>query len=116
MEDLEKWKVYSSFKDNIWGTDLKYMQLISKYNKEIWLLLFFIFSVNMYRLFFWKTKKSITITHTFQKALDGSEGQKQHKLWIDKDNELCKRWMKSWLQVNNLEIYLIYNVVVDENR
>ena len=28
-------KVYSSFKDNIWGVDLADMQLISKYNEGI---------------------------------------------------------------------------------
>ena len=29
---FEKQKEYSSFKDNIWGTDLVDMQLINKYN------------------------------------------------------------------------------------
>ena len=34
-----KWsKVYSSFKDNIWATDLADMQLISKYNKIIFIM------------------------------------------------------------------------------
>ena len=28
-------KVYSSFKDNIWGVELADMQLISKYNNRI---------------------------------------------------------------------------------
>ena len=28
-------KVYSSFKDNIWGVDIADMQLISKYSKRI---------------------------------------------------------------------------------
>ena len=32
-------KVYSSFKDNIWGVDLADMQLISQYNKGIRYLL-----------------------------------------------------------------------------
>ena len=32
---FERRRVYSSFKDNIWGVDLADMQLISKYNKEI---------------------------------------------------------------------------------
>ena len=32
-------KVYSSFKDNIWGADLAHMQLISKFNKGIRFLL-----------------------------------------------------------------------------
>ena len=31
---FEKRKVYSSFKDNIWGADLEDMQLISKFNIE----------------------------------------------------------------------------------
>ena len=35
LGNLKKRKVYSSFKDNIWGVDLAYMQLISKYNKRI---------------------------------------------------------------------------------
>ena len=32
---FKKRKVYSSFKENIWGVDLADMQLISKYNKGI---------------------------------------------------------------------------------
>ena len=33
LKKFRKRKVYSSFKDNIWGADLADMQLISKYNK-----------------------------------------------------------------------------------
>ena len=33
IRKLKKKKVYSTFKDNIWGADLADMQLISKYNK-----------------------------------------------------------------------------------
>ena len=35
IKNFKRRKVYSSFKDNIWGVDLADMQLISKYNKEI---------------------------------------------------------------------------------
>ena len=35
VRKFKKRKVYSSFKDNIWGIDLADMQLISKYNKGI---------------------------------------------------------------------------------
>ena len=35
----EKQKVFSSCKDNIWGTDLADMQLISKFNKGFRFLL-----------------------------------------------------------------------------
>ena len=37
LENLKEF--YSSFKDNIWGADLAYMQLIIKYNKGIRYLL-----------------------------------------------------------------------------
>ena len=39
IKKFNKRKVYSSFKDNIWGVDLADMQLISKYNKGIKYLL-----------------------------------------------------------------------------
>ena len=39
---FKRGKVYSSFKDNIWGADLADMQLISEFNKGIRLLLFVI--------------------------------------------------------------------------
>ena len=35
IRKFEKTKLYSSFKDNIWGADLADMQLISKFNKKI---------------------------------------------------------------------------------
>ena len=39
IRKLEKRKVYSSFRDNIWGADLPDMQLISKFNKGFRFLL-----------------------------------------------------------------------------
>ena len=39
LENLKKRKVYSYFKDNVWGVDLADMQLISKYNKGVRYLL-----------------------------------------------------------------------------
>ena len=35
IKNFKRRKVYSSFRDNIWGVDLADMQLISKYNKEL---------------------------------------------------------------------------------
>ena len=49
-----KRKVYSSFRDNIWGVDLADMQVLSKYNKGYRFLLcviFIIFLVNMHEQF-----------------------------------------------------------------
>ena len=39
IRKFEKRRVYSSFKNNIWGDDLADVQLISKYNKGIRYLL-----------------------------------------------------------------------------
>ena len=39
IRKFEKRKVYSTFKDNIWGVDLADMQLLSKYNRGIRFLL-----------------------------------------------------------------------------
>ena len=39
IKNFKRTKVYSSFKDNIWGVDLADMSLISKFNKEIKYLL-----------------------------------------------------------------------------
>ena len=39
VEKFKKRKVYSSYKDNIWGVDLADMQSLSKYNKGIKYLL-----------------------------------------------------------------------------
>ena len=39
IRKFKKRKVYSSFRDNIWGVDLADIQSLSKYNKEIKYLL-----------------------------------------------------------------------------
>ena len=61
-------KVYSSFKDNIWGVDLADMQLISKYNKGIRYLLCAIDLFSKYAFVVpLKDKKGTTIANVFQK-------------------------------------------------
>ena len=68
IRKFEKRKVHSSFIDNIWGTDLTDMLLISKFNKGFRFLLCVI---DIYSKFAWviplKDKKGITITNAFQK-------------------------------------------------
>ena len=65
-----KRKVYSSFKDNIWGADLSDMQLISKFNKEfrfLWCI------IDIFSRYAWvvplKDKEGVTIINAFQKIL-----------------------------------------------
>ena len=69
-------KVYSFFIDNNSGTDLRDMQLISKFNKGFRFLLCVI---DIYSKYAWdislKDKKGIIITNGFQKILDESKGK-----------------------------------------
>ena len=80
IRKFKKRKVYSSFKDNIWGADLADMQLISKFDKGIRFLLCVI---DIFSKYAWvvplKDKKGITIANAFQKILDKS-GCKPNKI------------------------------------
>ena len=70
-------KVYSSFKDNIWGVDLADMQLISKYNKEIRYLLCAIDLFCKYAVIVpLKDRKGTTIVNAFQSILKNSKKAK----------------------------------------
>ena len=52
IRKFKKIKVYSKFKDNIWGVDLADMQLLSKHNKGIrFYYVLLIFLVSMLGLF-----------------------------------------------------------------
>ena len=68
---FKKCKVYSSFRDYMWGAGLTDTQSISKYNKGVKFLLFVI---DIYSKYTWvvplnhKTVK--TITNAFRKILD----------------------------------------------
>ena len=57
IRKFKKWKVYSSFIDNISGADLTDMELASQFNKVIY------FSVNTNGLLCLKNKKGTTITN-----------------------------------------------------
>ena len=62
-----------------------------------------------------KDKKGITITHAFQKILNGSNSrQSQSKgrkpnIWVDKRSKFYNDFFKKWLKDNNTEMYLIHN-------
>ena len=70
IRKFEKRKVYSTFKDNIWGVDLADMQLLSKYNKRIRFLLCVI---DIFSKYTWvvplKDKKGKSIVKAFQLIL-----------------------------------------------
>ena len=82
-----KRKVYSGFKDNIWGIDLADVQLLSKFNKGFRFLLCVI---DIFSKYAWvvplKDKKGVSIVNAFQKILDDSN-RKPNKIWVDKGSE-----------------------------
>ena len=67
LEYLKKIKVYSSFKDNIWGVDLAHIRSISKYNKGITFLLRTIDLFSKYAWVApWKDKKDLVLLMHFK--------------------------------------------------
>ena len=109
----KKRKVQSTFIDNIWGTDLADMQLISKFDKGICFLLCVIDLCSKYA---WvlplKDKNGITITNAFQKDLKKSTW-KPNKIWVDKGSEFYNKFIKSWFEKNAIE--MLIQCIMKEN-
>ena len=87
IKEFKKRKVYSGFKDNIWGSDLADMQLKSKFNKGFRFLLCVI---DIFSKYAWvvslKDKIGVSIIDAFQKILD-KLAHKPNKIWVDKGRE-----------------------------
>ena len=117
IRKLKKRIVYSGCKDNIWGTDLADIQLISNFNKGFRFLLCVI---DIFRKDAWvaplKDKKGVTITNAFQKVSkessrcrqSQSERRKTNRIWVDKGSEFYNNSFKNWLKDNDIEMYSIH--------
>ena len=109
LENLKKGKVYSTFKDNIWGFDLADMQLLSKYNKGIRFLLC---AIDIFSKYAWvvplKDKKGISIVKVFQLLLKQSN-RKPNKIWVDEGSEFYNAYFKKWLRDNDIVMYSTHN-------
>ena len=109
IRKFKKKKVYSAFKDNIWGVDLADMQLLSKYNKGIRFLLCVI---DIFSKYAWvvplKDKKGISIAKAFQSILKQTN-RKPNKIWVDKGSEFYNAYLKKWLQDNDIVMYSTHN-------
>ena len=80
IKKFNKRKVYSQFKDNIWGVDLADMQSLSKKNKGIKYLLCAIDLFSKYAFVVpLKDKKGTSITNVFNKIIKQSN-RKQNKI------------------------------------
>ena len=93
IRKFKKRKVYSSFKDNIWGVDLADMQLISKQNKRIRYLLCVIDLCSKY-IYPLKDKKEVSIVNGFQSILDSSK-RKPNKIWVDQGSKFYNNVLKN---------------------
>ena len=106
---FKKRKVYSAFKNNIWGADLADMQLLSKYNKGIRFLLCV---TDIFSKYAWvvpiKDKKGISIVKAFQSILKQSN-RKPNKIWVDKGSEFYNAYLKKLLRDNDIVMYSTHN-------
>ena len=108
IRNFKRKKVYSSFKDNIWGVDLAHMSLISKFNKGIKYLLCVIGLVSRHSWFIpLKNKKGENIVEGFQGILKNS--RKPNKIWVDHGSEFYNNKFKSFLKRNDIEMYSTHN-------
>ena len=109
IKKFNKRKVYSQFKDNIWGVDLADMQSLSKKDKGIKYLLC---TIDLYSKYAFviplKDKKGISIVNAFNKIIKQSN-RKPNKIWVDQAGEFYNNVFKKWLSDNDIIMYSTYN-------
>ena len=95
IKKFMKRKVYSSFRENIWGVDLDDMQSLRKYNKGVKYLLCVIYLFSKYA---WviplKDKKVTSTVNAFRKII--SKGRKRSKIWVDQGSECHSQSFKDF--------------------
>ena len=108
IRKFNKRKVYSQFKDHIWGVDLADMQLLSRKNKGIKYLLC---AIDLYSKYAFviplKDKKGISIVNAFNKIIKQSN-RKPNKIWVDQEGEFYNNVFEKWLSDNNIIMYSTY--------
>ena len=108
IKKFNKRKVYSQFKDNIWGVDLADMQSLSRKNKSIKYLLC---AIDLYSKYTFviplKDKKGISIANAFDKIIKQSN-RKPNTIWVDQGGEFYNIF-KKWLSDNDIIMYSTYN-------
>ena len=109
IRKFNKRKVYSQFKDNIWGVDLADMQSLSRKNKGIKYLLC---AIDLYSTYAFviplKDKKGISIVHGFNKIIKQSN-RKPNKIWVDQGGKFYNNVFEKLLSDNDINMYSTYN-------
>ena len=109
IRKFNKRKVYSQFKDNIWGVDLADMQSLNRKNKGIKYLLCVIDLYSKYAFVIpLKDKKGISIVNAFNKIIKQSN-RKSNKIWVDQGGEFYNNVFEKWLSDNDINMYSTYN-------
>ena len=109
IRKFDKRKVYSQFKDNIWGVDIADIQSLSRKNKGIKYLLCAIDLYSKYAFIIpLKDKKGIPIVNAFNKIIKQSNG-KPNKIWVDQGGEFYNNVFEKWLSDNDINMYSTYN-------
>ena len=102
-------KLYSNYKDNIWGVDLADISLISKFNRGIKYLFCVI---DLFSRYSWvvglKDKKGVSIVNGFQSILKKSK-RKPNKIWVDQGSEFYNKVFKDFLKDHDIELYSPFN-------
>ena len=104
IRNFKRKKVYSPFKDNIWGVNLADMQLISRYNKGIKNLLC---AIDVFSKYAWvvplEKKKGQSIVEGLKKKKLNSSGnalhskRKPNKIWVEQGSEFYNDVFKKFL-------------------
>ena len=109
VRKFNKRKVYSQFKDNIWGVDLVDMQSLSRKNKSI---KYPFCAIGLYSKYAFviplKDKKGISIVNAFNKIIKQSN-RKPNKIWVDQGGEFYNNVFEKWLSDNDINMYSTYN-------
>ena len=109
IRKINKTKVYSQVKDNIWGVDLADMQSLSRKNKGIKYLLC---AIDLYSKYAFviplKDKKGTSIVNAFNKIIKQSN-RKPNKIWVDQGGEFYNNVFQKWLSDNDIIMYSSYN-------
>ena len=100
IRKFNKRKVYSQFKDNIWGVDLADMQSLNRKNKGIKYLLY---AIDLYSKYAFviplKDKKGISVVNAFDKTIKQSNKKKQIKYGQIKENNFLIMFLKNGCQI-----------------
>ena len=108
IKEFDKRKVYSQFRDNIWGVDLADTQSLSKKIKVFNLLCALDLFIKYAFVVPLKDKKGISIVNAFNKIIKQSN-RKPNKIWVDQGGEFYNRVLKKWLSDNDIIIYSTFN-------